>query len=218
MLEASFETISRRCERRLHAERRLRGDGLRDGDRLLEMLAARRDLLDEPDAQRLFCAELVAGQEPAHRVAPARRLHPAEGRAAEREDAALHLDLRELRVVGGDGDVGREHELDAEREAAAVHGAHDRLGPRRAVEAERIDRALGGEQPLALHDHRRDLREIEAGGEVLTVREEHAAAQRPLLELGVRRGQLLEHLRVERVELRRPIEPDERARARAPRW
>jgi hypothetical protein len=61
------------------------------------------------------------------RVAPARALRQAEGGASEGEDATLDLDLREARVGRGDDDVERQAQLDAEREAAAVHRDYRRL-------------------------------------------------------------------------------------------
>jgi hypothetical protein len=76
---------------------------------------------------RFVRGELVAGEQPAHRVAPASALRQAVGGAAEGEDAAPDLNLREARVGRGDGDVERQAQLDAKREAAAVHGDHRRL-------------------------------------------------------------------------------------------
>jgi hypothetical protein len=42
---------ARRRERRVHAERRLRGDGVREPERACELAAGLDDLLHEPDAQ-----------------------------------------------------------------------------------------------------------------------------------------------------------------------
>ena len=92
----------------LHAQRRLRGDQLGErARRRVELPAGRHDLLHEADAERLGGAELLAGQQEAHRVAPAELGRGAEGGAAERQDAAAHLELAEAHVVGGDDDVAR---------------------------------------------------------------------------------------------------------------
>ena len=132
------------------------GDRLGELDGPRELRPARDDLLDEPDAERFFRAELVAGEQPSHRVAPAGRLHEAERGAGEREDAALDLDLRELRVRRGDADVLREAKLDAERQAATVHGDDGGLGPLAAVHAPGVDeRRFGaGDERLARGDQR----------------------------------------------------------------
>jgi hypothetical protein len=104
--------------------------------------------------------------------------HPAtcgqpQGRAAEREDAALDLDLAEAGVAGGDADVGRERELDADGQAPALQGDDQGLAAHATEQAERVDGAVR-EQRLAAGDGGADLGEVEAGGEVLAVAEQQA--------------------------------------------
>src|SRR5690606_27326223 len=125
-----------------------------------ELLAGSDDLLHEADPERLGGVELLAGEEPAHRVAPPGDLRQAQGGAAEGEDPALDLDLAEAGVAGSDPDVGGEQQLDADGEAVALGGHDQRLAADAAVEPERVDGALG-EQLLAARDGRADLGEVE---------------------------------------------------------
>ncbi len=68
----------------------------------------RNHLLHEPDAEGFGGVETVAGEDPAHGIAPADGAREAEGGAAEREDAAGHLDLPKTRRVGRDRNVAGE--------------------------------------------------------------------------------------------------------------
>ena len=77
------------CQRGAHAERRLRGDALGELDGARQLAARLDDLLHQADAVRLVGAELVAGEQPAHRVAPAELARQADGGAADGIDAAL---------------------------------------------------------------------------------------------------------------------------------
>ena len=55
-------------------------------------------LLDQPDPQRLGGAELLGGEQEAHRVAPAELRRCVEAGAAERHDPAADLQLAEAHV------------------------------------------------------------------------------------------------------------------------
>jgi len=66
------------------------------------------------------------------------------------------LDLAESRRGGGDANVGREQELDADREARALNREDDGLLTR-AREAQRIDAALG-DVPRTRGERRAPLR------------------------------------------------------------
>ena len=69
-------------------------------------------------------AEPLGGQEPAPRLARADRAHD-EGRDHGRHDAEPHLAGRELRPLGGDGDVAGGDQADAAADGGAVdHGDH----------------------------------------------------------------------------------------------
>src|SRR5262249_22064504 len=133
-------------------------------------------------------------------IAPTRPLDQSEGGAAEGEDSALDLDLRELRVAGGDADVLGQAQLDAERQTAAVDGDDGRLGSLPAVHTPGID--APGEVELALHEQRRNVHEIESGGEVLAVGEDDATADVGVaLELAERIAERTQHVGVECVHL-----------------
>jgi hypothetical protein len=199
---------SRRGERRVHPERRLRGDDLGERERAMDVLTVGHDLLHHAHAEGLFRAELVAGEQPPHRVAPAALARHSNGRSADGVDAPLDLDLPEPRALRRDAEVGREEQLDADREADARHCANDGLGAERAPEAHRVDGALGDGELPGRH-HRRPLREIEPAGEVIAVSPEDRDAQLGVaLELGVCAAQIFEHGEVERIPLGGAIEAD----------
>ena len=88
--------------------------------------------------------ERVTGEEPAHGIAPAGGLEEAEGGAAEGENAALDFNLSEAGILGGDGDVCGEDELDGEREAQALDGDDEGLGADGALDGPRVEAAGGG--------------------------------------------------------------------------
>lgn len=120
--------------------------------------------------------EFVAGEQPAHGVAPAGDLVHAQCRATEREDSALHFELGEARVAGAEVDVGRQHQFDADGVAVALHGHHQRLAWTPAAEgAPGIDGAFG-EFP-ALAEGLADIGQVQPGGEMLAVGEEQGTAQ-----------------------------------------
>lgn len=170
-----------------------------------ELFTSRDNFLDEADAERFGSVELVAGQQPSHRVGPADLAREAEGRAADGVDATLDLDLAEARRRGGDANVRREHELDADREADALDGADDRLLDA-AREPERIETAVGDVKRAAREDGR-PLREIEAAGEVVAVCVEDTDAQLAIaVELCVREAELVPQREVERIALRSTVE------------
>src|SRR5262249_11287642 len=160
-------------------------------DRPRELLPRRRDLLHQADAICLVGGELVAGEQPALRVGPADLARKANGGAADGVNPALDLDLPEAGVRRGDADVGREEQLDPDREAGALHRADDGLRDARTDEAERVERAFGdGHAPLA--EGADELGEIEAGGEVIAVRvEDDGAHLRVSLRLEVRAPEVL---------------------------
>jgi hypothetical protein len=111
----------------------------------------------------------------------------ADRGTAEREDAPEYLELGEPGVRRGDPDVGGQQQLDAEGEAAALCGGDDRLGPV-TVQAPRIA-AVVGERIPARCDRGTHVDEVQTGGEVVAVGDEHAHPQRVIaLQQGVRPG------------------------------
>lgn len=127
---------------------------------------------------------LVAGQEPAHCVAPARLAGQPDGRAAEGVDAALDLELGEAHVAARHANVCGEQQLDAERHAPALGGGDHGGRPGLAVVAPGVagvlgvaEVAFGSVRPTAKHvrtlsvgapDNSRirsaDLGEVQAAG------------------------------------------------------
>jgi hypothetical protein len=80
----------------LHSERRrLGGDGLGDFDRALDLPTRLDDLLDQPDPMGLGGAVLLAGQQPAHGIAP--ELFDTED---GREGLRSFVERREARFAG----------------------------------------------------------------------------------------------------------------------
>ena len=153
--------------------------------------------------RRYACSlrELVAGQQDAHGIAPAQLLHQAHGRAADRVDAALDLDLREARVVGGHADVGGEQQLDADGQAPAVH-CDDQRFAERLLAHQRVERTRRQRRHAAVAEKRQPLRQLDAAGEVLAVREQDGAAQlRVLLIAAERLAQLGVHLQSKALRL-----------------
>ena len=107
--------------------------------------------------------ELVAGEQPAHRVAPADLAREAQRRAADRIDAALDLDLGEARVVRRDADIGRQHQLDADGQADALDGDDHRLGQPGAPSPRPSGSMVAfGEREAARGEDRRPLQQIDA--------------------------------------------------------
>ena len=174
------------------------------------MLARGHDLLHEAQAKRLGGIEAVARQHPLHGVAPAGRPGEARRRAAERQNRARHLELREHRVVGCDDDVAREGELDAQREARALHGEHDGLAHARAIHAPGVNAALGHHREPLRPDAGHHVGQVEPAREVVAVRKDHADPQLGVaVELAVGQGQLLEHGHVGGIALLGPVEADQ---------
>ena len=169
-------SCARAGQRALDAERRLPGDQLGQFPRPLEVRPGRYDLLDQPDPQRLGGAELLGGEQEAHRVAV--QLSCAEGGAAERQDPAADLQLAKTHVISGHHDIGGEGKLDRQGVGDAVDGQHHRLGHRVTPDPERIEavRAAQGARAVPGH-HRANLSQVQASRKVIAVPEQHTGAQ-----------------------------------------
>ena len=195
-----------------HCQRRLGGDELRQLEGAIEELLRGGDLLDESDAVGLVGVESLARQEIPHAIAPARELRKAERRAAEGHDSSADLHLGELRAPRREPDVRGEEQLHADGQAVTLDGADHRLGAARLGYVQWIDDVgFSAKEALAAGYGRSDLCQIEAGGEVLAVSVEQGAPKLVVpLEGGVRRGELVQHLDIERVHFFRPIEADQK--------
>ena len=167
------------------------------------------DFLHQAETIGFVGVEFVAGEQPAHGVAPAGDLVHAQCRATEREDSALHFELGEARVAGAEVDVGRQHQFDADGVAVALHGHHQRLAWTPAAEgAPGIDGAFG-EFP-ALAEGLADIGQVQPGGEMLAVGEEQGTAQLVVGLVFAERGdQVVEHRQVEGVALGHAVEAEQ---------
>ena len=166
------------------------------------------DFLHQADAVRLGGVELVAGEQPPHRVTPSALAGKPQRRAAERIDATLHLELGEAGARRRDADVGGQQQFDAQRHAPTVRRGDQRRGPR-TVQAPRVSPVVGQRQ-IAGRDVGTDIDQVQTAGEVLAVREQHAGAHRCVgLQQSVGAGQVGEHRLVEGVALVRSIQPDQ---------
>src|SRR5246127_3390920 len=135
-----------------------------------------------------------------HGIAPAGARRVTEMRAAERGDAALGLHLAEAAIVG------REHQLDADREDDALYGRYDRLSAL-VGKTKRIDIALG--TGCSCRVGAEEFRHVEASREILAGGTEHADPE-PLLLVEPGQGirQLCHHLRAEGVLLGHIVDRD----------
>ena len=112
--------------------------------------------------------KLIAGQQPAHGVAPARAVVHAQGGAAEGENPTLYFHLREAGVAGTQVDVRREHQFDADGVAVALGGddhgfAHARPAEHApGIAAVLWDLPAGGKL-------RRYVCQVQTSGEVFTM-------------------------------------------------
>ena len=167
----------------------------------------RHHLLHEADAVCLCGIELVAGQDPAHRIPPSGQAREPDGGTPERIHPPSDLHLAEAGAFGRDADVGRQQELDACGHAPAVRRRDHRFGPR-TVEAPGIP-AVVGNRLCACQDGRADVGKVETGGEVVAVCEEHPGPQGVVrLQQRIRPGQVGDHRQGERVALIGPVQSD----------
>lgn len=197
-------------ERGLNRERRLRCDASSELEAAVVLGAVRHDFLHEADSVGFDGVEHVARENPAHRVAPARRTREPNGRAAERQNSSRHLDLAETRRVGRDDDVTRERELNAQGEARALHGHHDGLRELLTRDLPRVDAVVGDDAESVGADARTHVGEVETAREVITVREDKSDAKLGVaLEKAVGRRELLHELHVGGVALVGSVEADE---------
>ncbi|MCY1425384.1 hypothetical protein D9M71_411710 [compost metagenome] len=153
--------------------------------------------------------ELVSGEQPAHRVAPARHLVQPQGGPGEGEDSALYLHLGEAGVAGAEVDVRRQHQLDANGVAIALHCDYQRLGQAIAAEgAPGVDGAC--RQRPALLEGVTDTGQVQSCGEMFAMGENQRAANVVVpLVLTEGQHQLVQHGLVESVALGCTVEADQ---------
>jgi hypothetical protein len=162
--------------------------------------------VDEPDPERGRRVEALAGHEvPSRRAGPDPR--DRERRDRRRDDPELDLGEGELRVLGGDHDVGARDEA----APAAEHVAMDPRDDGRRALVDRLEHLP--EPPRVLHvllvrelGRRAHPLDVCAGAEALALAREHddarvAHVRERILELGDQRG-------VERVATVGPREDD----------
>ena len=92
-----------------------------------ERLAARHDLVDQPDRERLVGVDAPARDHQLHRPGEADDERQAHGHAVAAHDVPAPLERAELGVLGGDADVGQQRVLQAGRERVPVDGGDHRL-------------------------------------------------------------------------------------------
>src|SRR5829696_3333005 len=127
-------------------------------------------------------------------------------RTAEWRDAAPGFHLAEPAVIGGDNDVARQHQFDADSENDALHGGDDRLLAA-LLQTECVDIALL--EVSLLGGGAEEFRHVEAGGEILAFGADHADPTAVVVvEFGQGVGQLLHHRRRERVFLGGVVDDD----------
>ena len=113
-----------RIAQRLHRSRRQRID---DGARRGVELGRGHDPVDDAERERLGRAEPLAQQEDLHRLAHADKARQRPRAAAIRRERDLAIRGREIGVVGGDHEIARVHQRQAEAGHRAVHAADDRM-------------------------------------------------------------------------------------------
>ena len=125
-------------------------------------------LLHQAQAVGLVGVERIAGEQPAHGVAPAGDLVHTQGGAAEGEDAALHFHLGEAGVAGAQVDVRGENQFDADGVAIALRRDYHRFArPWAAKHPPRV--AAAGRDLPARGKACGDIGQVQSGAEVLAM-------------------------------------------------
>lgn len=143
-----------------------------------------------------------------HRVAPAGARQKTEMRAAQRGDAAFRFHLAETAIAGCDDDVTGKHHFDADGEADTLNRRDDRFSAA-LLKRESIDVSFFQLKRVLIRRRSEELRHIETGGEVASLRADHAD---PIVvgivqeSQGV--GHLVHHLRAEGIFLGRIVDDD----------
>ena len=169
------QALQRALLRRLHRERRVGDDALRVLVRLVEQLLAGHDRVEQAHLERAFGRDEVGAEQELHCLRPRDLPGQAHGRTAAREQPALRLHDRELRLRARDPDVDAAEHLHAARGAEPVHRGDHRLverpvaqhRARAVVEAVAVDlgEAFVGDLLLELGDLRDVALEVRAGEE-----------------------------------------------------
>ena len=198
-----------RGQGRLHTERRLCGDAFGQPECLGQQFLAGHHFLNQAQAIGFVGIKLVAGEQPAHGVAPAGALVHAQGGATKGEDAALHFHLGEAGIAGAQVDIRGQHQLDADGVAVALGRDYHRLAhPWPAKHAPGVaavcwDLPAGGK--LGRH-----IGQVQPGGKVLALGEHQGYPGLAVtLELAIGAAQVVEHGHIEGVALARSLQTDQ---------
>ena len=189
-------------------QRRHRRDPGRQRERRVDRRLGGHDAGDEPERVGLAGVDRAPGQDQLHRLGLADGPGQALRAAGARDDADLDLGLAELGVVAGHDHVAGHRQLAAATERVAADGRDERLAdPPDAIPD--VERAAGREALRRLVD---ELLDVGAGREGALARpgDDDAPAGRVGVEALEGRGEPLQERVVERVELGRPVERDER--------
>ena len=148
--------------------------------------------------------ELVRREQVVHGIAPPSPVHEPNSCPAGGVDPPQGLQLRKAAVVGGHHNVPGQHQLNAQRECHTLYGGHEGF-PATPAQPHRVD-PLGPLVALAALHGVAEFRQVQPGGEVVAVAEQHTAPQVVVLVEALEGvDQLAGHLRRVAVHLRRPI-------------
>ena len=185
-----------RCRRpaldRLHGERRVRGDALREPERGGQQLVVRNHPTHEADAQRLGGVDDLAGHQHLGGLLTTDQLRETTEPGRIAHEPAQHEQLAEPRLLGRDSEVGHERQLHAPPDRRAVdRGDHRDVGVQQRVRRRREpgrarQRAADVGRSLASAHHHLDVvagaeRRVGAGDDEAT----SGRGAHGILELGV---------------------------------
>ncbi len=130
------------AQHRLHRDRPVRRDRLRDLAGPVQRGAVGHDLADEPDLLGLGREQVPTGQQDVGGDRVGDLAAQPDDRPAERVEAPAHLGHAEPGALAGDADVGALQDLGAAGDRRSLDGGDQRLVEQEALE-QRLDDALG---------------------------------------------------------------------------
>ena len=179
--------------------------------RALQRLAARHDLVDEPDLACLVNADAPARDDQLHRLGEADDERQPDRHAVAADDVPAPLERSELGVLGGDADVGEQRRLEPGGERVAIDRGDHRLEDvdlaRVAALAGRVVQADAERVVVAELVEIRGVLEVPAGTErrLTSTRDHEHERVVVVAEPLPRVVQLAIHHTVDRVVLLRPV-------------
>ena len=152
--------------------------------------------------------ELIAGEQPAHGVAPACYLMKAQRRTAKWKDPTLYFHLCEAGVARAKIDIRRQHQLDSDGQAITLRRDNHRFAhPWPDKNTPRI--ATAGRNLPALGKGGACIHQIQTGGKMLAMAEHHRHPRLAVsLEFAISQAQLIQQVEVEGIALGRSIQAD----------